>query len=58
VRRPDDFPRVPLALLPTSLERLERLGDVLSLKLWMRRDDYTGLGGGWQQSAQTRVRDA
>lgn len=46
MRQPSDFPRIPLATLPTPLERLERLGDTLGLRLWMKRDDYTGLGGG------------
>lgn len=46
MKTPIDFPRVSLAQLPTPLERLERLGDALSIELWMKRDDYTGLGGG------------
>src|SRR5262245_28268855 len=35
--------RVPLARLPTPLERLERTGDALGLDLWVKRDDLTGL---------------
>jgi D-cysteine desulfhydrase len=46
MKHPTDFPRVALATLPTPLERLERLGGALGLQLWMKRDDYTGLGGG------------
>jgi D-cysteine desulfhydrase family pyridoxal phosphate-dependent enzyme len=46
VKHPTDFPRVPLAMLPTPLEPLERLGRALGMRLWMKRDDYTGLGGG------------
>jgi D-cysteine desulfhydrase family pyridoxal phosphate-dependent enzyme len=41
-----DFPRLPLASLPTPFESLPRLGDSLGLNLWIKRDDYTGLGGG------------
>ncbi|HLJ60526.1 MAG TPA: D-cysteine desulfhydrase family protein [bacterium] len=46
MKHPTDFPRVPLAVLPTPLEPLERLGRALDMRLWMKRDDYTGLGGG------------
>lgn len=34
--------RVPLAHLPTPLERLARLGDAHGLDLWVKRDDLTG----------------
>lgn len=34
--------RVPLARLPTPLERLDRLGRELGLDLWVKRDDLTG----------------
>src|SRR5262245_25137481 len=33
---------LPLARLPTPLERLERLGSDLGLELWVKRDDLTG----------------
>lgn len=33
---------LPLARLPTPLERLERLGADLGLELWVKRDDLTG----------------
>lgn len=46
MKHPTDFPRVPLAMLPTPLEPLGRLGRALDMRLWMKRDDYTGLGGG------------
>src|SRR5579864_4773323 len=42
MKPPTDFPRVPLAVLPTPLEPLERLGRALDARLWMKRDDYTG----------------
>jgi len=43
----DHLPRVPLAHLPTPLERLPRMGAALGgLDLWAKRDDCTGLAGG------------
>ncbi|NIV75580.1 MAG: pyridoxal-phosphate dependent enzyme, partial [Gammaproteobacteria bacterium] len=42
-----DFPRRPLAHLPTPLERLTRLTEVLGgPNIWIKRDDCTGLAGG------------
>ena len=42
-----DFPRLQLAHLPTPLEPLPRLSEALGgPKLWVKRDDCTGLGGG------------
>lgn len=41
--------RLPLALLPSPLERVDRLGAALGMEpgaLWVKRDDLTGLGGG------------
>jgi L-cysteate sulfo-lyase len=39
--------RLPLAHLPTPLEPLERLGRELGgPKIWVKRDDLTGLAGG------------
>jgi D-cysteine desulfhydrase len=43
---PDDFPRVSLGFLPTPIERLARLGGKLGIELMMKRDDFTGFGGG------------
>ena len=41
------FPRVPLAHLPTPLEPMDRLRNFLDgPNLWIKRDDCTGLGGG------------
>src|SRR5262245_2001196 len=34
--------RVPLARLPTPLERLERLSEALGAEIWCKRDDLTG----------------
>src|SRR5579875_3528165 len=47
VARLRDLPRLRLAHLPTPLEPMARLGEVLGLKsLWVKRDDCTGLGFG------------
>ncbi len=40
------LPRLSLAHLPTPLEPLSRLGEALGLRLWIKRDDQTGLAGG------------
>ena len=41
------LPRVPLAHLPTPLERAPRLGAAIGVSdLWVKRDDCTGLGFG------------
>jgi len=40
------FPRTRFAHLPTPLERAPRLGAVLGIDLWIKRDDCTGLAGG------------
>ena len=41
------FPRLHFAHLPTPLEPLDRLSDYLGgPKLWIKRDDCTGLAGG------------
>ena len=43
----EKLPRVRLAHLPTPLEELPRLSRVLGgPRLWMKRDDQTGLAGG------------
>jgi len=41
-----ELPRLPLAPLPTPLERLDRLSADLGIDLWMKRDDQTGLAFG------------
>jgi len=41
--------RLPLAVLPTPLQAVDRLGAALQMEpgaLWVKRDDLTGLGGG------------
>ncbi|MEC7762980.1 MAG: D-cysteine desulfhydrase family protein [Pseudomonadota bacterium] len=41
-----DIPRVSLGFGPTPIERLNRLGNDLGIELFVKRDDYTGFGGG------------
>jgi len=40
------LPRVPLAVLPTPIEELPRLGRQLGVSLFIKRDDLTGLALG------------
>ena len=41
------FPRLHFAHLPTPLEPMERLSELLGgPRLWIKRDDCTGLAGG------------
>ena len=35
--------RIPLARLPTPIEKLERLSERLGVELYVKRDDLTGL---------------
>jgi len=42
----DDFERVPLGFFPTPLESLSNVGASLGIELAIKRDDYTGFGGG------------
>jgi D-cysteine desulfhydrase family pyridoxal phosphate-dependent enzyme len=47
------LPRVPLAHLPTPLERLPRLSAALGdVELWIKRDDCTGLALGGNKARQ------
>ena len=41
-----DFPRVPLAILPTPLHRLENISRQLGKNVYIKRDDLTGVGLG------------
>lgn len=42
----DDFNRLPLGFFPTPVEALPRLGASLGISLGIKRDDYSGFGGG------------
>jgi len=46
MHKTDDFKRVELGFFPTPLEPLTRLGESLGIQLDIKRDDYTGFGGG------------
>lgn len=47
IGRLDSFDRIPLAVTPTPLEPMERLGAHLDIhNLWIKRDDLTGLAAG------------
>ncbi|QZY97605.1 1-aminocyclopropane-1-carboxylate deaminase/D-cysteine desulfhydrase [Pantoea dispersa] len=42
----EEFERVPLGFFPTPLEPLPRLSEMLGITLTIKRDDYSGFGGG------------
>ncbi|RWX81703.1 D-cysteine desulfhydrase family protein [Neorhizobium lilium] len=42
----EDIPRLSLGFLPTPIEKLERLSSELGISLSVKRDDFTGFGGG------------
>lgn len=42
----DDLPRLSLGFLPTPVEDLETLSGELGISLSVKRDDFTGFGGG------------
>ncbi len=41
-----EFARIPLAILPTPLYRLENISRILGTNVWIKRDDMTGIGLG------------
>ena len=43
---PDDFARLDLGFFPTPIEPLDRVGRELGVRLRIKRDDYSGFGGG------------
>lgn len=42
----EDFPRIPLGLLPTPIQRLENISWELKANIYVKRDDLTGIGLG------------
>ena len=42
----NEFDRIPLALLPTPMHRLENISRILGTNVWIKRDDLTGIGLG------------
>jgi len=57
---PVEPPRLPLAILPTPVHRLERLSEALGVDLWIKRDDLTGfaLGGNKGRKLEYLLADA
>lgn len=46
MRELNSFDRVPLAVLPTPVQRLENISRMLGTNVWIKRDDMTGVGLG------------
>ncbi len=42
----DQFPRVPLGIFPTPVQKLENISRLLRTNVYVKRDDLTGLGLG------------
>ena len=42
----NEFPRIPLGLLPTPMHRLDNISRILGTNVWIKRDDLTGIGLG------------
>ena len=42
----NDFDRIPLAILPTPMHRLDNISRILGTNVWIKRDDMTGIGLG------------
>ena len=40
------FPRIPLAVLPTPIQKLENISRLLNTNVYIKRDDMTGIGPG------------
>jgi len=41
-----DFPRIPLAVLSTPIQKLENISRLLNTNVYIKRDDLTGIGLG------------
>lgn len=41
-----DFPRIPLAVLSTPIQKLENISHLLNTNVYIKRDDLTGIGLG------------
>ena len=42
----NSFPRIPLAVLPTPIQKLENISRLLGTNIYIKRDDLTGIGLG------------
>ena len=46
MKRIEEFPRIPLAVLPTPIQKLENISRILGTNVYIKRDDMTGIGLG------------
>ena len=46
MKKIEDFPRIPLAVLPTPIQKLENISRILGTNVYIKRDDMTGIGLG------------
>ena len=46
-----EFPRIPLAVLPTPIQKLENISRLLGTNVWIKRDDLTGIGLGGNKAS-------
>jgi D-cysteine desulfhydrase family pyridoxal phosphate-dependent enzyme len=51
----ESLPRVPLACLPTPVQELPRLSRLLGRRLWIKRDDLTGLALGGNKTRKLEL---
>ena len=56
----NDFPRIPLAVLPTPIQRLDNISRILGTNVYIKRDDMTGiaLGGNKVRKLEFLLADA
>ena len=50
----NDFPRIPLAVLPTPIQKLENISRILGTNVYIKRDDLTGIGLGGDAGVEDR----
>ena len=46
MKKLDSFPRVPLGIFPTPIQKLENVSRLLNTNVYVKRDDLTGIGLG------------
>ena len=46
MKKLQEFPRIPLAVLPTPIQKLENISHLLNTNVYVKRDDLTGIGLG------------
>ena len=50
-----DFPRIPLAVLSTPIQKLENISRLLNTNVYIKRDDLTGIGLGGNKVRKLEV---